>query len=271
MNNVQKKILNIANEVKRICEKYSLRYYLDFGSLLGAVRHHGFIPWDDDIDFCMPRADYEKFIEICKTELNGQFSLRTMQEEKYIYYFIKVDDKTTTLVEDFNRSSGYKGGIYVDIFPLDALPIGKAKQKNYIRKCKYLYMRANLALVDFGSKKYPFYKRLIIKLFKHSNGKKYLHKLEKLLKKYDYESAQFVSSDIMQNQPVPKELFEKTESYVFESSEFTSVQNADKYLTFLYGDYMQLPPIEQRASNHYYTLDLDVPYITKYEKENGNA
>lgn len=270
MNEVQQKILIIADEIKRICEKFSLRYYLDFGTLLGAVRHKGFIPWDDDIDFCMPRADYEKFIELCKTELKDQFALRCMNEEKYIYYYVKIDDKTTTMIEDFNSSSGYKGGIFVDIFPLDALPNGKMKRKIYILKCKYLYLRANLALVDFSSKRYPWYKRIIINVFKHSNGKKFLFKLNELLKKYDYDSAELVSSDILHNHPVSRKLFEESAHYMFEGLEFLSVKNADEYLTELFGDYMQLPPVEKRVSNHYYTLDINKSYTSTIEEEEYN-
>ena len=262
MTELQQKILNIANEVKRICEKNSLRYYLDFGSLLGAVRHKGFIPWDDDIDFCMPRADYEKFIELCKTELQPEFALRSLEEEKYIYYFIKIDDKSTTLIEDFNKSSGYKGGVYVDIFPLDVLPDSRLKRKIYIMRCKYLYLRASLALVDFSGKHYTWYKRIIINLFKHSNGKKYLFKLNKLLKKYEYKfnDAKIVSSDILHNKPVLKAVFDEQAIYQFENFQFRSVKNYDVYLTELYGNYMQMPPVEKRISNHYFDLDLNKPY-----------
>lgn len=260
MNEIQRYLLEIAKEIKRLCEKHSLRYYLDFGSLLGAVRHKGFIPWDDDVDFCMPRPDYEKFTEVCKTELSERFALRTVGESDYIYYFNKVDDKTTTLIEDFNRRSGYRGGLYVDVFPLIGLPDGKAAQKRYKRRCRRLSLRANLALLDFSAKKYPWYKRLIISLFKHADGRKALLKLDRLLNKYDYETAKFVSSDIIHSAPVPKSLFEKTDAYTFEGVEFASVKDADGYLRALYGDYMTPPPPERQVSNHYYTLDLNKSY-----------
>ena len=271
MNEIQQNLLLISEEIKRICEKHSLRYYLDFGSLLGAVRHNGFIPWDDDIDFCMPRPDYVKFTEICKTELSERFALRTIGESNYIYFFNKVDDKTTTLIEDFNRHSDYKGGLYVDIFPLIGLPDGKAARKRYKRKCRRLSLRANLALLDFSAKKYPWYKRLIISLFKHVDGRKYLLKLDKLLKKYDYETAKYVSSDVIHNTPVPKSLFEQTDEYAFEGVKFASVKDYDGYLKALYGDYMQLPPPEQQVSNHYYTLDMNKSYTDTIEKEGHNA
>lgn len=260
MNETQQKLLEIAEEVKRVCEKHSIRYFLDYGSLLGAIRHKGFIPWDDDIDFCMPRPDYEKFTEVCKTELSERFALRTIKEHNYIYYFNKVDDKTTTLIEDFNRHSDYKGGLYVDIFPLDGLPESKAARKRFKRKCRRLSLRANLALLDFSVKKYPWYKRLIISLFRHADGRKYLLKLDRLLKKYDYESAEYVSSDIVHSAPVPKKLFEQSDGYAFEGATFASVKDYDGYLKALYGDYMTPPPPEQQVSNHYYTLDMNKPY-----------
>lgn len=261
MNALQETILKIANEVKRICEKFSLRYYLDFGSLLGAVRHKGFIPWDDDIDFCMPRPDYEKFIEICGTELSEQFALRSINEDKYIYYFIKIDDKTTTLTEAFNKKSGYRGGVYVDIFPLDGLPNNWIGRKLHAFRRKYYGLIANCALIDFSFKSYPFYKRLITNFFKHFNGRKALKKLDKLLKKYTYEKSKYVSTDIFHNRVIPKELFDDCDNYCFESSIFRSVKSFDIYLKKIYGDYMQLPPIDQRKSNHYFTFDLSEGYL----------
>lgn len=271
MNDIQKKLLEIAVEVKRVCEKHEIRYFLDYGSLLGAVRHKGFIPWDDDIDFAMPRPDYEKFVEVCKTELSDRFALRTIEERNYIYYFNKVDDKATTLIEDFNRKSDYRGGLFVDIFPVDGLPGGRAARKRFKRKCRYLSLRANLATLDFSVKKYPWYKRIIIALFRHADGRKYLLKLNKLLKKYDYGSAKYVSSDIIHSAPVPKTLFEESADYEFEGVNFASVKDSDAYLKALFGDYMTPPPPEKQVSNHYFTLDMNKPYMETIEKGVHNA
>lgn len=260
MNEIQKKLLEIAEEVKRVCEKHGIRYFLDYGSLLGAVRHKGFIPWDDDMDIAIPRPDYEKFAKVCKTELSERFALRTIEERNYIYYFNKVDDKTTTLIEDFNRKSDYRGGLYVDIFPLDGLPDGKAARKRFKKKCRRLSLRANLATLDFSAKKYPWYKRLIIALFRHADGRKCLLKLNKLIQKYDYESSEYVCSDIIHEMPVPKKLFEESAEYEFEGVNFASVKDYDGYLKALYGDYMTPPPQNEQVSNHYYNLDMNNSY-----------
>lgn len=260
MNDIQKKLLEIAEEVKRVCEKHEIRYFLDYGSLLGAVRHKGFIPWDDDMDIAIPRPDYEKFTKVCKTELAERFALRTIEERNYIYYFNKVDDKTTTLIEDFNRKSDYRGGLYVDIFPVDGLPGGKAARKRFRKKCRRLSLRANLATLDFSAKKYPWYKRLIIALFRHADGRKCLLKLNKLIQKYDYESSEYVCSDIIHEMPVPKKLFEESAEYEFEGVNFASVKDYDGYLKALYGDYMTPPPQNEQVSNHYYNLDMNNSY-----------
>ncbi len=192
MTDLQKAILNIALEFKRICVKHGLKYSLAYGTLIGAVRHKGFIPWDDDIDFLMPREDYEKFIELCKTELNPRFALRSLAESDYIYHFIKIDDTTTTLKEHYNKDKNYKGGVYIDIFPIDVAPQSKFKRAMFLRKVKYLRFRRNLAVTDFTNKKHSLKKRIIIKLFQNSNYRKYLLKLDNLYKKYKNKDSDYV-------------------------------------------------------------------------------
>lgn len=257
MTEIQKKILEISVDFKRVCEEHNLRYYLFYGTFLGAVRHKGFIPWDDDVDFVMPRPDYEKFLKIAKDCLNKKFALRCLNEQEYIYHFAKIDDTTTTLIEDYNKDKNYKGGIYIDIFPLDGLPSKRRKKRAHYNRSKYFYRRKNLAVVDFTNKKYSWYKRVLIKLFGGSDGRKYLLKLDDKLKSVNYENATLVMSDF---EVFDKALFDEVDYYTFEGEKFAGVKDFDKCLKTSYGDYMTLPPEDKRVSNHFAKIDLNKPY-----------
>ena len=122
-------ILDILNAFMEICKRHDLRFYCCAGTAIGAVRHHGIIPWDDDIDVIMPRPDYDRLLEIAKTEDFGKYELVTpYNDESYPLYFSKLSDRTTTLVEERERPCVI--GLYVDIFPLDPTDddIEKAKR-----------------------------------------------------------------------------------------------------------------------------------------------
>lgn len=125
-NKIQNKLLNVAKEFKRVCEKNNLKYYMACGTLLGAVRHNGFIPWDDDMDFYMPREDYNKLIEIDRLGLSNGFSKQFIfkhwnKTKNYIWNFGKLEDKNTTCIESTiaDNKINYKSGIGIDIFILD--------------------------------------------------------------------------------------------------------------------------------------------------------
>ncbi len=257
MTDLQKAILNVALEVKRVCEKHNIKYSLAYGTLIGAIRHKGFIPWDDDIDFLIMRDDYERFIEVCKTELNSKFALRSMQEEDYVYHFVKIDDTTTTLKEDYIKDKEYKGGVYVDIFPMDVAPQSALKRSLYLKRIKYLRLRRSLAVTDFTNKKYSFFKRIIIKLCQNSNYKKYLHKLDKCYKKYRNKKTDYL---LMSYYILKRSLFEEYTECEFEGEKFSCFAKYDEILTQIYGNYMQLPPEEKRVSNHFNQIDLNKSY-----------
>lgn len=128
MHKVHRRILEIAVEIKRICEKHDIKYFLIAGTLLGAVRHKGFIPWDDDMDIGLLREDYERFVDLCKTELSDQFELINEELPNYGLPFIKIQLKGTTFLEKSAPKYPCGNGIYVDCFPIDRMPDGKYKQ-----------------------------------------------------------------------------------------------------------------------------------------------
>lgn len=134
---LQLRLLDILMAIDEMCQKHNLKYYLVDGSLIGAVREKGFIPWDDDMDICMPRADYEKLIEHSRKWLPSPYEFVCFENDpKYPLHFGKVQDASTTLIE--RPHLYYLGGVYVDVFPIDGAPEGKFAQRLYDIKYKYL-------------------------------------------------------------------------------------------------------------------------------------
>lgn len=139
LRQLQLEELTILREVKRICEYYGIKYYLTAGTLLGAVRHNGFIPWDDDIDVAMPREDYDRFINVCKAELSNRFFLQNSYIEKcYPFYFSKIRINGTEVHEQIFEGIEINKGIYIDIFPLDVCPKNPDKAKFQFKMVRLL-------------------------------------------------------------------------------------------------------------------------------------
>ena len=130
LRQVQLTQLSIAKEIKRICDDHDIEYFLDSGTLLGAVRHKGFIPWDDDMDIAMTRENYDKFLAVAKVELDSRFFLQTWETDKnYPMPFAKIRLNGTKYVENVFEKAQMHQGIYVDVFPYDVWPQKKRKQK----------------------------------------------------------------------------------------------------------------------------------------------
>lgn len=262
---VHKTILIIADEIDRICSKYSIPYSIDSGTLLGAVRHKGFIPWDDDFDVAMKRKDYERFEEVCKKELDtSMFFLQTKDTELfYPFAFAKLQLNGTEFLDGFSDRASVRHGVFVDIFIMDNLPGNRCQEKILLLKNKFL---RNLLWIKCGygtdehrrSLKYQFLK-VISKIF---SVEKLKQMRDKLIILYNRQEAKYLFFSDYPQFRLPASFFSSYKQYEFENRMYQGITNYDEYLTLLYGDYMKIPPEEDRMIHSNGTINLG-----KYEQE----
>lgn len=247
--------LEIIKEIKRICDKFNLTYYISGGTFLGAVRHKGFIPWDDDADIAMPRSDYNKFLKIVENETSYQLVHYKSKNKWHHYHARLVNNHANVYVISNASKTANTWYPWVDIFPLDGMPNNKLLMN--IHKFRLLSRRAILKfscfsyVVDVKLKDRPFIERLLIGIGEHINLEKYidttkqLQKLDKLLSKYSRDKSKiymnFMGSYKFKS-IINKEIYGKGRYYDFEGIKLFGPENYDKYLTIIYGDYMKIPP-----------------------------
>ena len=239
--------LKILDKITEICNKHNLKYYLAFGSALGAIRHSGFIPWDDDIDIQMPLDDLIKFKEICKKELSSEFYVQDKLTDKYYYnYWTKIGLENTTWMPKA-RLVNCKYGICVDIFP-----IFKSKDteedKKRIEKYTKVMLRTTAKYYVINNKEYSFGKRLVHRLIpRFINNMMHRYALNKLnIKGDDYDSLVVTSMDNNRNIYFKKDIIIGNKKLEFEKRKLFVPNDIDAYLKVFYGDYMKLPPKNKR-------------------------
>ncbi len=257
----------IIKEVLRICDKYNLVYYMLGGTMLGAIRHRGFIPWDDDIDLGMPRKDYEKFLEVAPAELPQNLKVINYKTDAdYHYYITRIQDVETKVVETRYEQSGEFTHASIDIFPLDGTP-----NNGLLRKLYCLRLMAHRAMMSLHYKdgidpdrKRGLVERVVLgilkmlptdKMFNAYNQKE---KCDKILKKYDMNDSLFTGNMMgayRTKELVPTAWYGTDSFYSFEDLKLRGFVEYDKYLTQLYGDYMQLPP-EGSRKIHFKIIEI---------------
>lgn len=250
--------LNILDKVDKICKENNLVYSLMDGSLIGAVRHNGIIPWDDDIDIMMPRPDYERLKEIMtQNPISNLLYMSSETQNDYIYPFAKVVDTRTT-VKEYKTIEIENYGVYLDIFPVDAVYNNKIRRffqmriMKFLRKCLETSFHENAVSKN---KIKRLLKRIMTFFTKLVGYKKWLKVINRNCLKRNYKENNYVTilySTICTkaNKYYTKEMFEKITDVKFENRDIKIIKDYDKYLMDLFGNYMKLPPVEEQVSNH---------------------
>lgn len=241
--------------VKKICDDNKLRYFICSGTLIGAVRHKGFIPWDDDIDMALPRNDYMELVNILK---DGQrYRILTFHNnEDYYYPYAKIVDTNTVLTERGKRP--IKGlGVCIDVFPIDGLPRGNLKiwyHMNKLTICRLmLYLSLQRYPKQLGNVTRYIIKCILWPFSKAVGWKRWIRCVDRLGTKYDYNHGDKVGCIVggyFNKEIVSKKVFEKAIVMEFEGETFPAPVGYDEYLTSKYGNYMEFPPEKERVPHH---------------------
>ena len=256
--------LEILKEVISLCEKHGLRYYLLGGTFLGAVRHQGFIPWDDDIDIGMPRNDFERFCEIARQELKAPLGFVSFRNNaEYIYFHPRVYNYNSRVI-DRSGVNEKETFAWIDVFPLDGMPGNKLVRKLYgfyLLFLRLLFMYSQFdKIVNVSLKERVWYEKVliaigkVIKFEKVLNTHKIMDKLDCTLKKYDYETSGYVGNFMgayKMKEVFPKKYYDEVAEYSFEGLSCPAPKDYDAILSQMYGDYMTPP--EKNAQNKHNT------------------
>lgn len=273
LKKVQRYEKQILKKFIDICDQYELKYFVAYGTLIGTIRHHGFIPWDDDIDVAMPRSDYEKFLEIAQKECGNEYFLQTPDTDpEYHLFFAKLRLKDTEFVENTLQKAGSVSGIYIDIMPYDYIPDDDALMKKQVSSAVKKGMLLSINRVkepqigQYGAVKTTMLK-CIWKIGHygmkvcHISGESIWNRCKKVSMMYDDVPTKRLCS-----------FFAEPEKWIIYASEIENLiemdfedikvkvpEGYDSVLTRGYGDYMTLPPVEQRI-NH-------MPMVLKFPNE----
>ncbi len=253
LRKVQLTQLEMLVEVDKICRKCGIRYNIIAGTLLGAVRHGGYIPWDDDADVAMLRPEYEKFRTACRTELDtDRFYFQDHRNTKgYRWGYGKLRRKHTVFLREGQEHMPYEQGIFIDIFPLDGVPdnLFLRSMKNLECFCvrKILWSRVG----RYSEKN--FWKRAIYQILDRIPEKRVFQYYEKMIRRAGKRKTKMVRILMF---PTPNRMYgyyrawyEHSAEIVFEGVKFWGIKNYNSYLTFKFGDYKQLPPPEKRKTH----------------------
>ena len=256
---IQQMELGIMEYIHEVCQKIGVKYFLAYGSLIGAVRHQGFIPWDDDMDICMLREDYEKLQDYLIANPDERYEVMSYKNNlNYVYPFMKVQDNHTYLLEEDVRIDSNMG-IYVDIFPVDGYEddsVFKDKMTRLIKK-RQLSCYTFKGITNTKSLLNSLIRYISVIVFYFTNTNKYIRGIDELAKSRkvdDYELVDYLIYKDMHKPVWKREWLEQTIMGVFEGKEFMIPKNYHEILTSDYGDYMQLPPVELRFSHHDFQL-----------------
>jgi len=257
--------LEILKEVVKVCNQYNIEYFIDSGTALGAFRHSGFIPWDDDIDIGMTRANYDRFLKIAPKEINSEIFIQNRKtDKKSPFYSTRARKNNTTHMEWDKRNMKIHHGVYIDIFPYDSIPDNENKRLKFQKRCKRIIKIYKIRSIPDRYKKpeknIKWWSLAIIRRLLHytlvpipiSWGERYV---EKNFRKYNNKQTQHITCLSYGGiHSFKKDDIFPVREIVFEGNVYFAPNNMDNYLKELYGDYMTLPPEKERIGHEPYKL-----------------
>ncbi|MDP3559594.1 MAG: LicD family protein [Legionellaceae bacterium] len=261
LRQAQLKMLSMLEVIDKICLKHHLEYWLDAGTLLGAVRHQGFIPWDDDMDIAMPRASYEAFLRIAPTEIPDHMWLQTAQTDPGFFNMatpLKIRDRNSRFIEKHEKGDEpYVQGIFIDVFVYDRMPTDEKQRKRY----KFMARKLSRVLAtQYGYAKMGHYKRLyraIGRILPTSIVDRFL---QKIIQKANESSSPYIGRgyNCVGSNFIAYEDIYPLKRIRFETAQFNIPHCFEIFLTQQYGNYLVLPPEEKRTIRHCKEL---IPHI----------
>ncbi len=269
MKETQAISLEILKTVADICEEQNLRYYLIYGTLIGAIRHKGYIPWDDDVDIMMPRPDYDKLMEYMYSHKKDYPDLKVFNHDvskDYPYMITRISNDNYVINMDNEKPYGM--GVFIDIYPYDGLGNTKEEALKFglkgdrLSSLCYQATRKRYAVETTTSFIRKIVKFPVFLIAKICGKNMFQNKLEKLARVKDYDKSKYVGCVVWLSGGMkdifPRAWFDEYIMVEYEGYKFRAPKAYDKTLRHVYGDYMQLPPEKDRVGHHYYKV---------YEKE----
>ena len=245
--------LDILNDVHHFCVKNKINYSLAFGTLLGAVRHKGYIPWDDDVDIMMPRKDYNRFVSSYVSKLYRVTDLSVNPD--YCLPFAKVEDIQTVMDEYVEGTPFF--GVYIDVFPVDCIPNNLIGRRFFYKIKSTLNILFDLKTVRVNKSR-SLFKNIVLAISHVAlyfvNRQRLAYWLSEWASRFQGRKTDFMGivapSDSRIEEAIPSKYFDEYVSLPFENLTVMSIKDFDKYLTAAYGDYKNLPPKENQVSHH---------------------
>ncbi len=263
MNETQIHLLKILKEFIKVCEKHHLHYFVDGGTLLGAMRHKGFIPWDDDIDVSMPRSDYEKYIRLQEEYKGTPYFIQSWRTDPhYTYGFAKLRDSSTTFIESYYVNHRINHGLWIDIFPLDGMSYKDKPREKCAPRIRLIWFLTYLCYLPALLRKFhkeTFFKDLALNivaiLFYIYNPFHLTNRLiERIMKHYKISQCALIGNyyDFKPKmQAMPARILKEYIEVPFEDIMVIAPKEYDEYLTLSYGDWRKLPPKEKQIGMHF--------------------